>query len=257
MNARQQKKLVRFGQVLTFLDANPQIIPPAAVSGQRQSLTAAIGQITGFVQDQVVRGNESVVSQTLSSARIALRDTYMRQMSAVGLHHLTGKNAGDPNVPQGVQIFTLPSTRTNALTLIASAKAMVAAATPYAPVFTAVGVNLDTVNGAIKALEDALNADGTAKRISKGATQGIAAQIKTAEAAVRMTDVVIRPLLAGNKALLAQWDSVKRAAGGLNLATPQPVPIVAQAGTSFNTSTPVSNATTAAAAPSAPAGGAA
>jgi len=78
MNARQQKVLARFGQVLTFLDANTTSIPPTAVAGQRQSLLGAITQINGFVQDQVVKGAEALTAQTLSSARTALRDTYNR-----------------------------------------------------------------------------------------------------------------------------------------------------------------------------------
>ena len=231
MDARQQKILSRFGQVLTFLDTNTSSIPPNSVATQRQALTSAVSQIAGFAQDQVVKGTESVLAHTVSSARTALRDTYMRQLSTVGLHSLTGKNAGDPNVPNAKQIFTLPATRTNALTLIASAASMVAAATPYASIFTAAGVSLDAVNGAIQALQSAVNAKDTAKRVSKGATKGIKAQVKAGQGAVRLMDVVIRPLLAPNKALFAQWESVKRTAGGHNLATPVPVPGATQATT--------------------------
>ena len=238
MNARQQKIIARFGQVLTFLDANTNTIPPAKVANQRQALSAAIAEISGFAQDQVVKGQESLLAQTLSSARIALRDTYMRQLSTVGLLHLTGKHAGDPAVANGRQIFTLPVTRTNALTLINAAKAMVAAATPYASIFTAASVNLDAVTGAIQAVENAVNASQTAKRISKGATQGIKAQIRIGQGAVGLMDVVVRPLLAGNKSLLTQWESVKRAAGGQNLATPVPVPAVLQAPAAQPASTP-------------------
>lgn len=237
MNARQQKVVARFGQVLTFLDGNTNAVPPDKVASQRQSLESVITQINGFVQDQVVKGQESVVAQTLSSARTSLRDTYMRQVSTVGLHSLTGKHAGDPSVPNGTQIFALPATRTNALTLISSAAAMVAAATPYASIFTAASVSLDAVTTAIQALQAAVNAAGSAKRVSKGATQGIKEQMDAGRAAVRLMDVVIRPLLASNKALLSQWESVKRSAGGQNLATPVPLPAAAQAGSTTTAST--------------------
>ena len=110
MNARQQKVLARFGQVITFLDANTSAIPPASVANQRQTLTTAISQINGFAQDQVLKGNETVLAQTLSSARIALRDTYMRQLSTVALHSLVGKQPTDPNVPNAKQIFAPPAT---------------------------------------------------------------------------------------------------------------------------------------------------
>ena len=244
MNKRQQNVLARFGQVLTFLDANTSSIPPTAVAGQRQALTTAIAQITGFAQDQVVKGHESVVAQTKSSACVALRDTYMRQLSTVGLHSLMGAHAGDPSVPNAKQIFALPATRTNGLTLIAAATSMVAAATPYAAIFTANGVHLDAVNGAIQALQAAVNAADAAKRVSKGATQGIKDQIKSGHGAVSLMDVVIRPRLASNKALTTQWDSVKRAAGGHNLATPVPVPVSVNPATVLPVSTPAPAATT-------------
>lgn len=245
MNARQQKVLARFGQVLTFLDGNATTVPPEKVASQRQTLESAIAQINGFAQDQVVKGQESVVAQTLSSARTSLRDTYMRQISAVGLHSLTGKHAGDPSVPNATQIFALPATHTNALTLISSAAAMQAAATPYASIFTAAGVSLDALNTAIQALQAAVNASGSAKRVSKGATQGIEEQVGAGRSAVRLMDVVIRPLLASNKALLAQWESVKRTAGGQNLAAPVPAPATPSvAAPSVATSTTSSTATT-------------
>ena len=237
MEEKQQKIVSRFGQVLTFLDTNASVIPPDKVATQRQSLETAISQIQGFAQDQVVKGTESVTAQTKSSARTALRDTYMRQVSTVGLHTLTGKNPGDPNVPNARQIFTLPATRTNSLTLLASAKAMVAAATPYAAIFSANGVSLDAVNGAIQALDSAVNAANTADRISKGATQGIKAQIKAAQGAIRLMDVVIRPFIAADKAIVTQWASVKRAAGGLNLSDPSPLPPSSNAGSTAATTT--------------------
>ena len=223
MDSRQQKVLQRFGQVLTFLDENRSTIPPNAVAAQRQTLQTAVTQITTFAQDQVVKGHESVVAQTKTSARVALRDTFMRQLSAVGLHHLRGKHAGDPDVPNAKLTFTLPTSH-DALTVLNSAKSMVAMATQYASIFTANGVNLDAVNAAIQALESAVNAADAAKRVSKGATEGIKAQIAAGHGAVALMDVVVRPLVAANKSLASQWKAVKKAAGGHNLATPVPVP---------------------------------
>jgi hypothetical protein len=238
MNARQQKVLARFGQVLTFLDANASSVTPASVATQRQALESAIAQINGFAQDQVVKGTESVMAQTLSSARTSLRDTYMRQLSTVGLHKLTGKNAGDPSVPNAKQVFALPATRTNESVLAQAAQAMVTAATPYASIFTAAGVSLDAVNAAIQALQNAVAASNSAKRVSKGATQGIVAQIAAGKGAIRLMDVVIRPEIAANKALLTQWESVKRAAGGQNLASPVPAAATPPSATSPTTVQP-------------------
>jgi hypothetical protein len=242
MEAKQQKVLARFGQVLTFLDANTSLIPPSAVATQRQVLTSAIAQINGFAQDQLRKGTENVVAQSLSSARTALRDTYMRQLATVGLHSLTGLHAGDPNIANARQVFTLPATRTNALTLISSAQAMVQTATPYTAVFTANGVDLNAVTTAIQTLQTAVNAESSAQRISKGATQGIRAQLQAGHGALRLMDVVIRPLLAGNKPVLTQWDSVQRTSGGSNLSTPVPVPAAVPSGTSTpSTTSPVAS----------------
>lgn len=224
MEARQQKVLARFGQVMTFLDGNTTRVVPATVANQRQVLASAIVQINGFAQDQIRKGTETVLAQSLSSARVSLRDTYMRQVVTVGQHTLTGQHPGDPDVANARQVFTLPATRTNPLTLIAAAKAMLQMATNYTDVFTVNGVNLDAMSAAIDALQAAVNAAGSAVRVSMGATKGIVAQIQVGHGAVRLLDVVIRPQLAGDAAMLAQWNSVKRAAGGLNLHTPVPIP---------------------------------
>lgn len=220
MNARQQKVVERFGQVDTFLDGNTAAIPPASVAQQRATLDAAIAQIQSFAQDQVTKGVESVQAHTLSSARIALRDTYLRQISQAALQKL-------PLTPNLKIAFKLPAVKTNALTLVAAGTAMVNAAQPYSDQLIAAGLPsnfIDVTNTAIQAVQTAANAESSAKRTSKGATQGIKAQIATGHGAVRMMDVVIRPLLANNKPLLTQWDSVKRAAGGLNLGAPAPLP---------------------------------
>lgn len=224
MEAKQQKVVARFSQVVSFLDANTDIIDPSAVVTQRQVLATAIAEINTYAQLQVLRGAEHVAAQSLSSARTALRDTYMRQLATLGVHTLTGKHAGDPDVANGKQIFTLPTTRTNTQTLLASAQAMLQTATPYAAIFTRSGVNLNAVAAAIKVLETAVDAEASARRVSKGATQGIVAEVSAGHGAVRVMDTVVRPILAGNAPMLAQWESVKRAAGGVHLGTPVPVP---------------------------------
>ena len=224
MEAKQQKVVVRFGQVVNFLDANTDLIDPGRVATPRQVLATAIAQISGYARSQARKGAEHVAAQSLASARTALRDTYMRQLATVGVYTLTGQHPGDPSVPNAKQIFTMPTTRTNTLTLIAAAQAMVQTATGYAGLFATNGVILEEATAAITALETALEADATARRVSKGATQGIVAQISAGHGAVRVMDVVVRPRLAGNPPLRAPWTSVKRAAGGVHLGPPVPVP---------------------------------
>jgi hypothetical protein len=224
MEAKQQKVVARFSQVVSFLDANQSVIDPATVATQRQVLASAIAEINAYAQLQVLRGADHVAAQSLSSARTALRDTYMRQLATLGVHTLTGKHAGDPDVLNAKQIFTLPTTRTNAQTLLASAQAMLQTATQHAARFTSSGVNLDAAAAAVTALKTAVDAAASARRVSTGATQGIVAQVSAGHGAVRVMDTVVRPILAGNAPLLAQWESVKRAAGGVHLGAPVPVP---------------------------------
>jgi hypothetical protein len=133
-------------------------------------------------------------------------------------------NAGDPVVPNAQLIFALPVPRTHPLTLVASATSMLEAARPYAAIFAADGVDLDAVPAAMQAVQDAVKAKYSPARLKKGAAQGIRDQIKAGHGAIARMDEVIRPLLASDSALLTQWESVKRTAGGHNLTTPVPVP---------------------------------
>jgi hypothetical protein len=189
MNARQQKTITRFNQIIDFLDANTSVVPATLAAPQRQMLASAVAQIGAFGQAQIVKGGEVASSQTVASARKTLRDTYVRQLSTIGLQSLTGRNAGDPAVQNAEQIFTMPATRGNSLTIIASAKAMLSVAMQYASVFTAAGMNLDAVGAAVQMLESAVTARQSAARVSQGATQGIKAQIRAGKGAVRIMDV--------------------------------------------------------------------
>lgn len=192
-----------------------------------------------------------MLAQTLSSARVALRDTYMRQLSTVGLHSLTGEHAGEPSIPHGVRIFTLPATRTNASVLLGSATAMVGPATPYASIPTAGVISLEAVTASMQGAASSGECAGEREAHREGATQGIVAQIKAGRGTLRMMDVVIGPLLAPNTALFAQWESAKRSAGGSNLKTPVPVPGAA-ATTTAPAATSASSGTTGSSTPSTP-----
>ena len=224
MNARQQRTLARFNHILAFLGENAATIPATLMAPQRQLLATVVAHINSFTQAQLVKGAASPASRTVASARTTLRDTYVRQLSTIGLHSLTGQTEGDPNVANAVQIFTMPATRGNSLTIIAAATAMLSVATQYAGVFTAAGMNLDQVSTAIEALEAALTGRGAANRVSEGATQGIKAQIRAGKKAVRIMDVMIRPILTATPELLKQWQTVKRSAGGPKFANPAPQP---------------------------------
>lgn len=109
--------------------------------------------------------------------------------------------------------------------------AMSQAAEPYTQVFVQNGLKstfLDDLNTAIGALHDAVTAADGSRVTSKGATSGIADQIKAGKQAVKLLDAIVRPALANNKTLLAQWSTVRRTAGAPNLGAPAPLPNVIQ-----------------------------
>jgi len=240
MNARQRQILARFNQILAFLDANADTIPPTLVARQRQLLSTVVDQITSFTQAQIIRGANAPASQSVASARTTLRDIYLRQLSTIGLQSLMGANAGDPSVPNALQIFTMPTTRTNPLMIIASAKAMLAVALQYPNVFTMAGMNLGAAASAIEALEAAVTARASANRVSQGATQGIKGHIRAGKGAVRIMDVIIRPALSAMPELLTQWQTAKRSAGGPKLGNLAPT-VAAPA--SANSETPSTQTT--------------
>ena len=94
-------------------------------------------------------------------------------------------------------------------------------------------------------------AEGNAKRIAQGATKGIPAQITAGQGAVRMMDVIIRPLIATNKPVQAQWAAAKRSAGGSNLGAPVAVPAQSQSTvTQPTTAAPATGGATSASVPS-------
>jgi hypothetical protein len=224
MNARQQKVLDRFIQVLSFLDTTHEVIPPAAVSTLQRQLSAAVDAIATDARTQAGGGVTSGGGASVTAARQALRDTYMRQVATIGISRLTGRHPGDPDVPNAAQIFTIPATRKNSRTLIASAEAMVNAALPYEAAFAALGVDLRMTAAAAAALASSLKERDTATRTRVGATADMAEAIRSGHEAVRMIDVVIRPFIAGNGKLVAQWKLARRTAGALNLGDPAPVP---------------------------------
>ena len=224
MTTRQQQILTRFNQILAFLDANAATIPATLLAPQRQALAAVVAQINSFTQMQLIKGADAPAARSVASARATLRETYLRQLSTIGLQSLTGQNAGDPNVANALQIFTMPVTRGNSLTIIQAAKAMLSVATQYADVFTSVGMDLGAVSAAIDALESALAARSTANGVSQGATQGLKGQIRAGKGAVRIMDVMLRPILAPTPELLKQWQAAKRSAGGPKYGNPAPRP---------------------------------
>jgi hypothetical protein len=83
-----------------------------------------------------------------------------------------------------------------------------------------------------------VTARGSANGISQGATQGIKGQIRAGKGAVRIMDVMIRPVLAGTPELVKQWQTAKRSAGGPKFSNPAPAPAAPASTTSETSSTP-------------------
>ena len=224
MNSKQQRVVQRFAQVQNFLDANTALIDPASVAPQRQVLAGVIAQIGTYATQQQSRGVETVQAHSVASLRDSLRDSSMRPIATIALAKL-------PITPNLRSAFALPAAKTNALTIITMAQTMAQAAEPYAQVFVQNGLKatfLDDLNAAITGLHNAVTAADNSKLTSKGATSGITEQLLSGKQAVKLLDAIVRPALATNKTLLAQWNTVRREAGGPSLGTPAPLPNVLQ-----------------------------
>src|SRR5579871_4782392 len=163
MNAKQQKVVQRFAQVQSFLDANTAVIEPDSVAPQRAVLAGVIAQIGIYAQQQQARGVETVQAHTVASLRDSLRDSFMRPIATIALAKL-------PITPNLRSAFTLPPTKTNALTLITMAQTMAQAVEPYSQVFIQNGLKstfLADLQDAIGRLHTAVTASDNSRVTSK------------------------------------------------------------------------------------------
>ncbi len=247
MEAAQRKVTEKFRSIQKFLDDHAAALTHSAVAPPRKLLDDAVQQIDGFAADQLAKSTQAVQTRTLTATRVALRDHNMLQINAIALHHL-------PNTVNTRAEFKLPRDNVSTDTLVTAAKAMAAAAQPYSAIFIQQGRPADFIaqlQTATQAVETAVEAGRTGKRIRKGATSGIKSSVQAGRAAVKLLISAVTPALKQDPQLLAEWKMVTRGASaggklghGASTTAVDPIPPVSAAA---STSTPVAAA---AAAPS-------
>ena len=135
-----------------------------------------------------------------------------------------------PQVPT-IKALRLPAGRPTVERLAADAHGMAESARPYADVFIANGMPadfIDELNLAADAMVSALSDRSQSRGKRKGATTGLKTQLTEARKVVHVLDAFVKKAIPNDKAMLAEWSSVKRVgrlsrasiAAALSAATP-------------------------------------
>ncbi len=245
MKAQHVIVLNTLQRVQRFMDTNDGVLGSVNDSGYRHVLD----DVVTTLKEHAVNQNASQQAGQGETARqralrSALRQNHMRPIATIALAEL-------PQVPEFVSL-RMPANNATPQRLIAAAGAMAAAARKYESTFTAGGLAPDFVaqlQAAADAVDESVTNRGTTTTTQHAATAGLSASAKRGRAAVRVLDSLVRPQLAGNAALLAQWNTAKRFSG----KTP-PVPTTTFEAAAIGTTAAepsASSATPAASAPSA------
>lgn len=196
-------------RVQRFLDSNGDSLGTVNQSGYRAVLDEAVATLSA--SDVTQTGSKRTVAAQVAKERVlrnALRLNNMRPIAQVAAAQLR-------QVPEFVEL-KMPSVQATSRALIAAAGAMGAAAAGYTKTFVDAGLSanfLTTLASASDALSAAINSRTTTKSTLRGATASIAAEATRGRQAVNVLDSLVEPLIAGDVALLTQWQTVKRIGG--------------------------------------------
>jgi hypothetical protein len=196
-------------RVQRFMDTNDAVLGSVNDSGYRHVLD----DVVTALKEHAVNQNASQQAGQGETARqralrSALRQNHMRPIATIALAEL-------PQVPEFVSL-KMPANNVTPQRLIAAAGAMGAAAAKYESTFTTGGLATDflaQLEAAANAVERSLTNRGASTTTQAAATAGLVASSRRGRAVVRVLDSLVRPQLAGDAALLAQWNSAKRFSG--------------------------------------------
>ncbi len=196
-------------RVQRFLNLNGDTLGTINESGYRAILDEAV--TTLGESDVTQAGSKRAVAAQVAKERVlrnALKVNNMRPIATVAAAQLR-------QVPEFLAL-KMPPVRTTSRALVASAGAMAEAAATYSATFVDAGLPtnfLTALNSSRDALNSAINSRSTTKSTLTGATASIAAEASRGRQAVKVLDSLVEPLIAGNVALLTQWQTAKRIGG--------------------------------------------
>lgn len=222
---RIQTQVIQWGRrVRDFLAGNEVKSDVAELTGLRQELDDALGQLTVSAAAQAAITKQSRVQTTeIQRLRSALRDKHLKPIVRLSATMKLEINGTDIT-------FVLPAFKVNSERLAQAADAMVTALKVVGPQFVARGFApnfVDQLSAATKALRDAIDQRSAQFARRTGTTAAMEAQEIRLVQLVRVIDPLVRPVIQNNAELLAVWNNVvsvprlPKQAGGV-VTTPAP-----------------------------------
>jgi hypothetical protein len=209
MKSQHSAVLNTLTRVQRFLDLNGNALGTINQSGYRAILDNVVSTLSAHAVNQTtskrVGAAETAKERVL---RNALKLNHMRPIAAVAAAQLR-------QVPDFLA-FRMPPKTSSSRALVAWAGAMGKAASGYVSTFIRAGLPPDfltALQDAAAALAAAVASRGTTLTTQTGATAGLDAEATRGRQAVKVLDSLVEPLVAGDIALLAQWNSAKRFGG--------------------------------------------
>jgi hypothetical protein len=206
MNKRQSHLLNTLQRVQFFLDQHASLLDGVSSSGARASLDQLVDTLRTHAIDQVASrrtGSAETVRQRVLRNQLLIN--HLRAVARVAEAQL-----GD--VPDFVAL-SMPPYNTPSRDLVAAARAMAAAVTPYEDVFVGAGLRPDFLTRMVAAadlLEECVGGRGTIAAQGHGATEGMKDEFSQARKIVKVLNSLVVPKLQDNQALLAEWRASRR-----------------------------------------------
>ena len=219
---KQQYQFDSLRRVQLFLDTPGDAVGPLKDTDARKQLDQAVEQGAAHIVAQGLAEREfGGFARTVKALVADLKGNHMTPLAKFARANLRG-------VPDYQRLADVPQNLSGGR-LVSAAKAMAAAAQPYADQLAKAQFptgSVQQLSAAADALDKALTDRATAQSERVGATAGVKQELALGREAVAKLDPIVLKKLAGQKDLLARWRQAKRVT-----LTPQlpAIPVVAPA----------------------------
>jgi hypothetical protein len=229
LNKAQKARLTALQRIQTYLNDNAAQLGSVSKSTSRTDLDTAV---TGLVQYVAQQSNAETTALSAKSVKDAAREDlrmhHMQPIAAIAKKKLTGT----PNI----QKLALPHKNTSDIDLVGDGTAMAEAAAQYTQVFLDQQLPADFIaqlQAAVQAVQDAVNAQQSARLRVNDATKSVKAQLAVTSTDVKVLNSLVTKQLKGQTGLLGAWKNAKRVhivavanpATPVVPATPAPTPV--------------------------------
>ena len=231
MTKSQAARLTALHRMQTFMDSNAAALGTISKSTSRTDLDTAVTGLEQYAAQQA-RAETAAASLTMAKGdlREELRLGHMQPIAAIARKKLGATAA--------MQVLALPHKNSSDVALIAAGTGMAEACAQYEAVFVAQQMPADFIaqlTAAVKAVQDAVNAQAQARLDVNEATKGVKAQLTITHTDVKVINgLVVKQLKGTDAGLLGAWTNAKRVYAKPGVATgtttepdvaPPPVPV--------------------------------